>query len=142
MKKKGKLKEKADILHERLNEKILQLRDNVLEEFDMLELVEDSIKDIFSCNLNCVTCTREEQGKCMQNFKKANIYWVRKIAQDEWMIKDIVQKMDEMRQALVEMMEMQKEYYTTGKLSSDKFKERKDQVKKKLKSKHRYNIYS
>ena len=142
MRKKGKLKEEADKIHEKLNDKILELRDNILEEFDLLELVEDSIKDVFACNLNCVTCSSIERGKCMQGFKKANLFWLRKIAQDEWMIKDIVQKMDEMRQALVEMMEMQKEYYTTGKLSSDKFKERKDQVKKKLKSKHRYNIYS
>lgn len=142
MRNKGKKIEDSIKEYEKINIKILELRDNVLEEFDMLELVEDSIKDIFSCNLNCATCTREEQGKCMQSFKKANIYWIRKIAQDEWMIKDIVEKIDGMREALVEMMEAQKEYYSSHLLDSNKFKGRKDQVKNRLKGKHGYNIYS
>lgn len=134
--------ESSTIECEKLNEKIIELRDNVLEEFDMLELVEDSIKDIFSCNLNCATCTREEQGICMQSFKKANLYWIRKIAQDEWMIKDVVEKIDGMREALVEMMETQKQYYVSHPLSSDRLKERKDQIKNKIKNNHGYNIYS
>ena len=142
MKKKGKNKEQSEIEHKKLNEKILELSNSVLEEFDMLELVEDSIKDVFDCNLNCATCSNDERGKCMQSFKKANIFWLRKIAQDEWMIKDIVEKMDEMRQALAEMMEMQKEYNTNNSLTTDKLKKRKDQIKNKIKNKHGYNFYS
>jgi len=68
MKKKGEKKEQADIEYEKLFNKIIVLKENVLEEFDMLELIEDSIKDVFDCDLNCATCTREEQGQCMQNF--------------------------------------------------------------------------
>jgi len=142
MRKKGKLKEEADKIHEKLNDKILELRDNILEEFDLLELVEDSIKDVFACNLNCVTCSSIERGKCMQGFKKANLFWLRKIAQDEWMIKDVVEKMDIMRQALVDMMEAQKEYYSGQSTSASNLKQRKDQIKNKLKNKHGYNIYS
>jgi len=140
MKKKNKKLDDSIIEYEKLSIKIIELRDNVLEEFDMLELVEDSIKDIFDCDLNCVTCSNDERGKCMQNFKKANLYWIRKIAQDEWMIKDIVEKMDEMRHSLAEMMEAQKEYNNTNKLTSDKLKERKEQIKNKVKDKHGYFI--
>ncbi len=142
MKKKGKEKEQSKKEHEKLNNKILELRDSILEEFDMLELVEDSIKDVFDCNLNCVTCSNEERGKCMQSFKKANIFWLRKIAQDEWMIKDIVIKMDEMREVLSEMMEAQKQYNTNNPLSSDKLKKRKDQIKNGMKNDHGYHLYS
>lgn len=60
MRKKGKKLEKAELEHKKLNEKILKLRDSVLEEFDLIELIEDSIKEIFDCDLNCVTCSREE----------------------------------------------------------------------------------
>ena len=142
MKKKGQKKEQSIIDHKKLNEKILELRDSVLEEFDMLELVEDSIKDVFDCNLNCVTCSNEERGKCLQSFKKANIYWLRKIAQDEWMIKDIVIKIDSMREVLVEMMEAQKQYNASHALDPDKLKEHKDQIKRKTKDKHGYSFYS
>ena len=142
MRKKGKKKEDSIEEHRRLNEKILELRDSALEEFDMLELVEDSIKDVFDCNLNCVTCSREEQGECMQSFKKGNLYWLRKIAQDEWMIKDIVEKMDVMREALVEMMAKTKEYYANESLTPEKLEQHKDKIKTKLKKKRGYNIYS
>ncbi len=142
MRKKGKVKEEADIIHEKLNKKIMELRDSVLEEFDMIELVEDSIKDVFACNLNCVTCSSIERGKCMQNFKKTNLFWLRKIAQDETMIKDIVEKMDIMREALVEMMEKTKEYYSGQSTSASNLKQRKDQIKNKLKNNHGYNLYS
>jgi hypothetical protein len=142
MRKKGKKVDDAVKEHERINIKILELRDNILEEFDMLELVEDSIKDIFSCDLNCVTCSNDERGKCMQSFKKANIYWLRKISQDEWMIKDVVDKIDGMRESLVKMMEIQKEYFANNSGNSAKFKEHKDKIKNKLKNNHGYNIYS
>ena len=62
-----------------LIEKITKLSEDIREEFDMMEVIEDEIKDLFSCDLNCKTCSVEEQGQCLQNFKKANIYWLRKI---------------------------------------------------------------
>lgn len=142
MKKKGRVKIEADDLHTKLNEKILELKDNILEEFDMLELVEDSIKDVFDCDLNCVTCSNDERGKCMQGFKKGNIFWLRKIAQDETMIKDIVVKLDEMREALDEMMKKHREYYDNFPQNDKKFDERKEQIKKKLKENHGYHLYS
>jgi len=85
---------------ENIFQKLLELRDDIREEFDLLELVEDSIKDVFECDLDCSTCSVEEQGICMQNFKKANIFWLRKIAQDEWMLKDIAEKVGNMGEIL------------------------------------------
>lgn len=142
MKEKGIKKEQSDIEYEKLFNKIMELKENVLEEFDMLELIEDSIKDVFGCNLNCATCSREEQGQCMQNFKKANLYWVRKVAQDEEMIKNVVIKMEGMMEALIEMMEKQKETYSSKCLNSEKLNDRKKEIKNRLKDKHGYDFYS
>lgn len=141
MKKKGAKKEKADAEWDKLNQQILKLRDSVLEEFDMIELIEDSIKDVFDCDLNCVTCSREEQGKCMQNFKKGNLYWLRKIAQDEWMIKDIVQKMDTMREALVEMMNGMREYWKQKNMNPESLKENGKELTEEEKKKNAQGFY-
>lgn len=86
-----------------LIKRITKLSEDIREEFDMMEAIEDEIKDLFSCDLNCKTCSVEEQGQCLQNFKKANLYWLRKIVQDEKYLKDIVEKMDEMRETLFEL---------------------------------------
>lgn len=95
-----KLKEEE---HISLTDKLLKLSKDVAEEFDMMELIEDEIKDLFRCDLNCVTCTREEQGKCLQSFKKANLYWLRKIVQDEEFLKGIVGQMEEMKDTIIEL---------------------------------------
>jgi len=86
----------------KLHDKMLSISDSISEEFDILETVEDNIKDIFSCDMNCETCTDTERAICMQTFKKANLYWIRKIAQDERMLESVVQKMDEYRELLTE----------------------------------------
>lgn len=78
----------------------------------------------------------------MQNFKKCNLFWLRKISQDEWMIKDIVEKMDIMREAMVEMMEKTKEYYASKAESDKVYKEHKDRIKDKLKNKNNMGYYS
>ncbi len=140
--KKGVKLEKSEAEHEKLNNEILKLRDSVLEEFDMIELIEDSIKDVFDCDLNCATCSREEQGKCMQGFKKANLYWLRKIAQDEEMLKEVVDKIDGMREGLVKMMTKLREYYKEKATPKEVFEEHKQQVKNKLKNSHGYDMYS
>lgn len=100
---KRKVKEEE---HLTLTDKLLKLSRDVAEEFDMMELIEDEIKDLFRCDLNCVTCTREEQGKCLQSFKKANLYWLRKIVQDEVFLKDIVGQMEEMKDTIVELADI------------------------------------
>lgn len=100
---KRKVKEEE---HLSLTDKLLKLSRDVAEEFDMMELIEDEIKDLFRCDLNCVTCTREEQGKCLQSFKKANLYWLRKIVQDEVFLKDIVGQMEEMKDTIVELADI------------------------------------
>lgn len=99
MKKEENKEKKINIF-----EKIITLRESIEEEFDLIELVEDSIKDVFACDLDCATCSREEQGACMQNFKKANLFWLRKIAQDEWAMKRIVEQINEMSDALKKLM--------------------------------------
>lgn len=137
MRKKGKNIDDAVKEHEKINIKLIELRDNVLEEFDMLELVEDSIKDIFSCDLNCVTCSNNERGKCMQDFKKANLYWIRKIAQDELYLKQIVEQMDEMRILLQDAIKYAREMET--KRSNVDYKDRAKEKKKELKN---YGYYS
>lgn len=104
-KHKGIKIDEEKVQQESLIETIVRLTDDVLEEFDMMELIEDEIKTIFQCDLNCKTCTREEQGQCMQSFKKANLYWLRKIAQDEKMLKGVVDDMLTVKENLVELSE-------------------------------------
>jgi hypothetical protein len=93
----------TDKKHLNLNDLILSTRDCIEEEFDMLEIIEDEIESIFSCNMDCKTCTAEEQGECFARWRKTNLYWLRKIAQDEYILKDIVMKMDELREFITEM---------------------------------------
>jgi len=86
-----------------LTNKIKEMRDTIVEEFDMLEFIEDNIKDIFQCDLNCATCSNLERAKCMQHFKKANLLWLRKISQDEWYLRKIVEQMNHMADQLDKM---------------------------------------
>jgi len=142
MRKKGKAKEKSDIEYEKLSMKILDLKDNIMEEFDMIELIEDSIKEVFDCNLNCATCSHIEQGKCMQNFKKANLYWLRKIAQDEQMLTGVVEKIEEMRETLTQQMKETTKYIDDHYDKTNKFEQHKEQVKRKVDSKQGYNYHT
>ena len=98
-----KYKKSTEEEFNKLNEKIIEIRDSVEEEFDLMELIEDEIKDLFSCNLECKTCTTEEQGACLSQFKKGNLYWLRKIAQDEWMLKSMSDQINTMRELLLKM---------------------------------------
>lgn len=95
---------------EKLHDKMISISASISEEFDILETVEDDIKDMFSCDMDCVTCTEEERGICMQTFKKANLYWIRKIAQDERMLESVVQKMDEYRELLTQATQFIRDY--------------------------------
>lgn len=116
---------------------IIRIRDDVMEEFDMIEMIEDEIKTIFECDLNCVTCSREEQGTCMQNFKKANLYWIRKVSQDEQMLKGIVEKMDEMREVLEQAIEFTRDI-VKGK-NNEKYEKRLDEVKERKRNQSFYS---
>jgi len=58
------------------------------------------------------------------------------------MIKNVVIKMEGMMDALIEMMEKQREFYSSKHLTSEKLNDRKEQIKNKLKDKHGYNFYS
>ena len=83
----------ADKTRTKLLNYIMELRDNtILEEFDLIEVIGDNIKDIFSCDLDCSTCSREEMGHCMQTFNKGNLYWIRKAVQYEFLLKNIAEK--------------------------------------------------
>ncbi|MHA1408723.1 MAG: hypothetical protein ACTSQY_00145 [Candidatus Odinarchaeia archaeon] len=137
---KFKKDEKTEEEQLKLMKKITELRDNILEEYDMMELIEDSIKDIFNCNLDCSTCTREEQGKCMQNFKKANLYWLRKIAQDEKILIDIVEKMVEMKDALFELVKKTKRILFEA--NDEKIKKHKEIVKKEMMDNKKFNYFT
>jgi len=137
---KFKKDEKTEEEQLKLMKKITELRDNILEEYDMMELIEDSIKDIFNCNLDCSTCTREEQGKCMQNFKKANLYWLRKIAQDEKILIDIVEKMVEMKDALFELVKKTKRILFEA--NDEKIKKHKEIVKKEMMDNKKINYFT
>ena len=96
---------------EELHRKLITVSNTINEEFDILEAIEDDIEDVFNCDMDCSTCTEDERAICMQTFKKANLYWIRKIAQDEKMLHDIVEKMDEYRDLLSKATDFIKKNY-------------------------------
>jgi hypothetical protein len=102
---------------------MMKLSESIEEEFDMMELIEDEIKDLFACDLNCVTCSDEDRGECMQKFKKANLYWIRKVVQDERMIKEVADKMNEMKENLLELADALKVSLKMAKAKKEKDKE-------------------
>lgn len=73
----------------------MELCSDVREEFDMLEVIQDSIKEVFDCDLDCKTCSSEEQGQCMQAFKVGNLLLLRKLQQDEYIILDFIQNVED-----------------------------------------------
>jgi len=104
---------------EKLHEKLIKLATTIGEEFDILEAIEDNIKDAFHCDMECITCTEDERAICMQTFKKANLFWIRKIAQDERMLHDIVEKMDEYRELLKRATDFIKKNYPVNDNEND-----------------------
>lgn len=73
---KDKKKSIGDKINAKVNE-ITRLKKSYHENFDIFEAVNDEMKDLFECNLTCDTCGPDDRGKCMQNFRMANIYFQR-----------------------------------------------------------------
>jgi len=101
-KRKIPSQEESDESYLKLTEKISELADNIAEEYDLMEFVEDSIKDVFACSLDCAKCRKADMGKCMQGFKKANLYWLRKIVQDEKLLVKVLEEMGDLFNLLSE----------------------------------------
>jgi len=114
-KKKGT---KAEDKSHKLVQKIASLANDIREEYDMMELVEGEIEDIFSCDLECHTCSEKERAFCLTSFKKANLYWLRKIVQDEKILMDYIEKIDETRLLSIEMYKILREQLKELKSSS------------------------
>ena len=116
----------------KIKEKIYSYSETIREEYDIMELVEDNIKDIFNCDLNCSTCSREEQGQCMQSFKKANLYFLRKLYLDETKLMEFSQNILEMIELVEETRNiLERDKTKRLKDSKDKYKNRFEEARKK-----------
>jgi len=129
----------SDIEFQKLLNKITELKDSIMEEYDMLELIDDSIKDVFSCDFDCSTCSEKERGTCLHNFKKANLYWIRKVSVEEEQLRKIVEQMDEMKEILSDAIKKAKKY---KKIRDEKeYEEHTDTIKEKVKKQQGYGYY-
>jgi len=108
----------------KLKAKIYSYSEDIQDEFDIMELIEDNIREVFECDLECTTCTREEQGECMQSWKKANLYFLRKLYLDETKLVEFTENIKEMINLVVE----------TKKILEDDKKNQEDETKGKYKS--------
>ena len=118
----------------KIMEKLYTLSQSVDEEFDIMELVEDSIRDIFKCNLDCATCTPREQGECMQSFRKTNLYLLRKLYLDEVLLKEFTQDILDMIELVAETRNvLETEKTATENENKEKYKKRFDEIKERNK---------
>ena len=119
----------------KIMDKLYSLSEKVEDEYDIMELVEDNIRDIFKCNLDCSTCSSKEQGECMQTFKKANLYLLRKLYLDEVLLKEFTQDILDMIDLVAETRNvLETERTATDKESREMYKKRFDEIKERNKN--------
>jgi hypothetical protein len=117
---------------ERIKAKIYSYSEQIHEEYDIMELIEDNIKEIFACDLDCSTCTAKEQGQCMQAFKKANLYFLRKLYLDETTLLEFTNNIRDMIDLVLEIKEELKKSKDEAKNErKEKFKKRFEEVKQR-----------
>jgi len=130
--KKKESSSKEDYV-KRLTKKILSYSENIEEEYDIMELIEDNISEVFDCDSNCSTCSERERGECMQNWKKANLYFLRKLHLDETKLLEFTRNIQEMIDLVVESRDSLKEE------KEQRERETKEKFKSKFKEAHERN---
>ena len=68
-----KKREISDKINAKINE-ITSLKKTYEENLDIFDAVNDEMKDLFECDLNCTTCDQNDLGNCLQNFRLANVF--------------------------------------------------------------------
>lgn len=127
----------------KLQNKISELCEDVREEFDILELIQDSIKEIFDCDLDCSTCSTKEQGKCMQDFKVGNLLLLRKLQQDEYIILDFIQNVEDIIHLVKDWKQaLDAEKDEAENKSKNKYKDRFNEIKRRHVEKQGYDFYT
>ena len=88
--KKTLTKEEEKTIKQNILNVITKVKKTYEENLDVFEAVNDHLKDIFECNLDCNTCSEEEWKECLQRFKEGNVFWIIKIREMEYMIKNMI----------------------------------------------------
>ncbi len=70
---KEKKQDISDKINGKINE-ITSLKKSYEENLDIFDAVNDEMKTLFECDLNCSTCGPDDKGSCMQNFRLANVF--------------------------------------------------------------------
>ena len=60
-------------------DEVTKKKDKFTQEFDFFDAINDEIKSLFECNGDCSTCSVEDVKHCLQNFRVANVYLVKKL---------------------------------------------------------------
>lgn len=127
----------------KLTDKLNSYSNSIAEEYDIMMLIEESIRDVFSCDLDCSTCTPKEQGQCMQAWKKANLYLLRKMALDETKLMEFTNNILEM----INLVQQTNDFLNNQKKgledeTKDKYKKRFENIKNKKKNSHNDSFYT
>ena len=139
-----KLSPKGKEAIKRIKEKLYEYSEKIEEEYDIMELIEDNIREIFECDLDCGTCSRQEQGECMQTFKKANLYFLRKLYLDEVKLKEFTQDILHMIDLVAEtrgVLQKEKDEMLDNKKNKYKDRFEKAREKQKIKERKGYDFY-
>lgn len=102
--KKGKEKLQEKLFDLQL--KLTDLENNYEKVYDLEETINDNIKNCLECDGDCSTCSVRDQGDCLLNFRKANIFFLAKLRSYEEFFQDaveyIIKFIQGMHQILVE----------------------------------------
>lgn len=75
---------KKQIISNEINAKIneiTKLKKSYKENLDIFDAVNDEMKSLLECDSDCSTCDTNDIGKCLQNFRLANIFLQRQCRQ-------------------------------------------------------------
>lgn len=59
--------------------RLVKSQENFDKEFDFFDALNDEIMDCFECNLHCDSCTEIDRANCLENFRTANIFLLKKL---------------------------------------------------------------
>lgn len=77
---KEKKQSVSDEINVKINE-ITRLKKSYEENLDIFDAVNDEMKTLLECDADCSTCDKNDIGRCMQNFRLANVFLQRQCRQ-------------------------------------------------------------
>lgn len=97
-------KDKENLM-EVIRERMLDLtekRESLEEEYNCFEEINDQIQDTFECDMKCETCDEVDRARCMQSFRIANVYWIKKLRlYEDYFLKTLETSLDVLKELIL-----------------------------------------